>query len=167
MHHPHRPWTFSLVLLAGLLAALPAAAQTVLLVVREKVDSTPLPPPFPVREGVSDSLFNAGVIVLDAPGSAPLPGAAELVRMARAAGAEAILEVETDYADTRLGTDLLRIFARTSYSLLDASTSGVIGAGTEGATNRDRERDVDRAALGGEIGRKVAEQVKRLLESRG
>lgn len=155
-----------MVLLAGLMAAFPAGAQTVLLVVREKVDSTALPPPFPVREGITDSLFNAGVIVLDAPGSTPLPGAAELARMARAAGAEAVLEVATEYADTSLGTDLLRISARTIYSLLDASTSGVIGRGTEEATNRDRERVVDRAALGGEIGRKVAEEVKRLLDSR-
>jgi hypothetical protein len=167
MHHPHRQWAFSVVLLAGFLAALPASAQTVLLVVRENVDSAALPPPFPVREGVSGSLFSSGVIVLDAPGSAPLPGAAELARMARAAGAEAVLEVATDYADTRVGTDLLRISARTKWSMLDAATSRVIGTGTEEATNRDREKDVDRLALGGEIGRKVAEQVKRLLDSRG
>ena len=167
MDRPHRSWTLFLILLAGLLSALPATSQTVLLVVREKVDSAALPPPLPVREGISDSLFNAGVIVLDAPGSAPVPAAAQLARMAQAAGADAVLEVATEYADTRLGADLLRISARTTYSLIDSATSGVIGTGTEEATNRDREGDVDRAALGSEIGRKVAEQVKRLLDGRG
>lgn len=167
MRHPRRPRAACLVLLSGLLAALPAAAQTVLLVVRESVDSTALPPPLPVREGVSDRLFDSGVIVLDVPGSAPLPSAAELARMARAAGAEAVLEVATDYADTRVGADLLRISARTKWSILDASTSRLIGSGTEEATNRDREKDVNRLTLGGEIGRKVAEQVKRLLDARG
>jgi hypothetical protein len=166
MDHPHRSWTFCMVLLAGLLSALPAASQTVLLVVREKVDSAALPPPLPVREGISGSLFDAGVIVLDAPGSAPIPAAPQLARMARAAGADAVLEVATEYADTRLGAELLRISARTTYSLIDSSTSAVIGTGAEEATNRDRERDVDRAALGGEIGRKVAEQVKLLLDRR-
>ena len=166
MNRSQRSLTVALVLLAGLLSALPAVSQTVLLVVREKVDSTALPPPLPVREGISDSLFNAGVIVLDAPGSAPVPAAPQLAKMARAAGADAVLEVATEYADTLLGTDLLRISARTRYSLIDSSTSGVIGTGTEEATNRDREREVGRAALGGEIGRKVAEQVKLLLHSR-
>jgi hypothetical protein len=161
-----RSWTLCLVLAAGLLCALPAASQTVLLVVRERVNSAALPPPLPVREGISDSLFNAGVIVLDAPGTAPVPGAPQLARMAQAAGADAVLEVATEYADTRLGADLLRISARTTYSLIDASTSGVIGTGTEEATNRDRESDVDRAALGGEIGRKVAERVRQLLDRR-
>jgi len=138
----------------------------VLLVVRERVDSAALPPPLPVREGISDSLFNAGLIVLDAPGSAPVPAVSQLARMAQAAGADAVLEVATEYADIRLGADLLRISARTTYSLIDSATSGVIGTGTEEATNRDRESDVDRAALGSEIGRKVAEQVKRLLDGR-
>ena len=167
MRHPSRRWTVSLLLLSGVLVAFPAAAQTLLLVTREKVDSAALPPPFPVREGLADALFNAGVIVLDDPGSAPLPAAADLARIARAAGAGMVLEVATQYADTRLGVDLLRIAARTTWSILDASTGGVIGEGAEEATNRDREQDVDRAALGAEIGRKVAEKVKRLLESRG
>ena len=166
MSRPYRSWTLFLVLLAGLLCALPAASQTVLLVVRERVDSAALPPPLPVREGISDSLFNAGLIVLDAPGSAPVPAVSQLARMAQAAGADAVLEVATEYADIRLGADLLRISARTTYSLIDSATSGVIGTGTEEATNRDRESDVDRAALGSEIGRKVAEQVKRLLDGR-
>jgi len=164
MRHPGRPWIVFLPLLAGLLAALPAAAQTVLLVVRENVDSAALPPPFPVREGLSASLFDAGVIVLDAPGSEEMPAASEAARLALAAGAEAVVEVATVYADTKLDKDLLRISARTTWTVLDASTSRPIGSGTEEATNRDREKDVDRLALGGEIGRRVADRVRRLLD---
>jgi len=156
-----------LAIIASLAMAAPAGAQTVLLLVRENVDSTALPPPFPVREGVSDALFNAGVIILDAPGSASMPGAAEAARIARAAGAEAVLEVTTVYADTKLGTDLLRISARTTWSILDASNNRLIGSGAEEGTNLDREKDVNRLALGGEIGRKVAQEVKQLLDKRG
>ncbi len=171
MRHPYlypaRPLILGLLVLAGLAAALPAAAQTVLLVVRENVDSAELPPPFPVREGLSDSLFNAGVIVLDAPGSQAMPQAAEAIRLARAAGAEAVLEVATIYADVKMDKDVVRISARTTWTVLDAATSRSIGTGTEESSNRDRERAVDRMALGGEIGRKVAEKVKKLLDSRG
>lgn len=149
--------------LACLLAALPATAQTVLLVVREQADARPLPPPLAVREGLSGSLFDAGFIVLDAPGSAPVPGPAELARLARSAGADIVLEVATEYADTTLGTDLVRISARTSYALIDSSTSGIVAQGTRQATNKDREREVGRSALGSEIGRDVAGLVKKAL----
>lgn len=167
MRHPHRSLILGLLVLAVMAAALPAAAQTVLLVVRENVGSAALPPPFPVREGLSDGLFNAGVIVLDAPGTEAMPAAAEAIRIARAAGAEAVLEVATAYADVKLDKDLVRISAHTTWTVLDAATSRSIGSGTEESTNRDREQKVDRLALGGEIGRKVAEKVKKLLDSRG
>ncbi len=163
MRRSRYPWLLAPALLAGLSAAVPASSQTVLLVVRENVDSTTLAPPYPVREGVSDSLFSAGVIVLDAPGTQAMPGAAEAARLARAAGAEAVVEVATVYADTKLDKDLLRISARTTWTILEASTSRLVGSGTEEATNRDREKDVDRLKLGAEIGRKVADQVMRLL----
>jgi hypothetical protein len=117
-----------------------------------------------VREGISGSLFDAGFIVLDAPGSAPVPGPAELARLARSAGAEIVLEVATEYADIPLGTDLVRISARTSYALIDSSTSGIVAQGTREATNKDREREVGRAALGNEIGKDVAALVKKALD---
>ena len=163
----HRPWITCLVVAAAIGVAMPAASQTVLLVVRENVDSDALPPPFPVREGLSNGLFDAGVIVLDAPGTERMPATAEAVRLATAAGAEAVVEVATVYADTTLQKDLVRIAARTTWTILDAATSRTIGSGTEEATNRDREKEIDRLALGGEIGRKLAAQVKRLLDLRG
>jgi hypothetical protein len=155
-------------LLAGacLLAALPASAQTVLLIVREKKDAQPLPPPLAVREGVSGSLFDAGFIVIDAPGTAAVPGPTELAKLARSAGAELVLQCSTEYADTSLGADMVRISARTSFALIDSSNGGILFQGTGDATNKDRERDVGRTALGAEIGKDIAGQVKKAIESR-
>ncbi len=131
-----------------------------LLVVVEAANSRPLPPPLAVREGVSASLFDAGCIVLDAPRSGKLPAPAEAARLARSAGAEVALEISTEYADVAVGVDLLRISARTTYVLIDPATSGVLERGTSEATNRDRERDVGRVALGAEIGKGVAQAVQ-------
>jgi hypothetical protein len=151
---------------ACLLAAMPVTAQTVLLVVREKADAQPLPPPFAVREGLSGSLFDAGFIVLDAPGTAAIPAQAELVRMARAAGAEIVLQCSTEYANTTLGADLVRISARTSFTLIDTATGGFLAKGTSDATNKDRERNVSRMVLGAEIGKDVADRVRKALALR-
>ncbi len=157
---------FLLLVTGSLLAATAAEAQTVLLLVVEKANSQTLPPPLAVREGVSASLFDAGCIVLDAPGAGTLPALSETTRLARSAGAEVVLEVSTDYADTSLSADLLRISARTTYTLIDTATSGVLTRGTREASNRDRERDVNRAALGAEIGRDIARAVSDFLARR-
>ncbi len=135
MNAPSRILVRAVLACACLLAALPAATQTLLLVVREKVDTRPLPPPLPVREGISGSLFDAGFIVIDDPGSSPVPAPAELARRARSAGAEMALEVAAEYVDRTLGADLVRISARTSFSLIDSATGGVIAQGTQEATN--------------------------------
>jgi hypothetical protein len=148
------------------MVTVPAAAQTVLLVVHEKLDTRPLPPPFAVREGLSGSLFDAGFIVLDAPGTGPVPGPVELARLARSAGAEVVLQCSTEYANTSLGADLVRISARTSFALIDSSTGGFLIQGTREATNKDREREVGRTALGGEIGRDLAALVRKTLAVR-
>ena len=156
----------SVLALACLLAGMPAAAQTLLLVVQEKANARPLPPPSSVREGASGDLFDAGYIVLDAPASTSFPAAAELALIGRSAGADLVLAVTTDYADAPYGLDLLRISARTTFALIDTTTSAVVAHGTREATNRERERDVNRSVLGGEIGRDVAAQVKVFLERR-
>jgi hypothetical protein len=153
----------SAIVLACVLAGLPAAAQSLLLVVQENANAMPLKPPFTVREGISNDLFDAGYIVLDAPGSSPLPPAAVLAQSAQSAGADIVLAVATDYSDVLLPLDMLRISARTTYALIDAATSAIIAQGTRAATNEDRERDVTRAVLGGEIGKDVADQVKTAL----
>ena len=166
MKPPSRPRLRSVLALASLLAGMPAAAQTLLLVVQEKANARPLPPPSAVREGASGDLFDAGYIVLDAPVSPSFPAAAELALMGRSAGADLVLAVTTDYADAPQGLDLLRISARTTFALIDTTTSVVVTHSTREATNRDRERDVNRSVLGGEIGRDVAAQVKVFLERR-
>lgn len=149
----------------ALAAAPPSGAQTILLMVVEAANSQRLAPPLAVREGVSASLFDAGCIVLDAP-AGKLPAPADAARLAREAGAEVVLEVATEYADTSVGTNLLRISARTTYSLIDPVTSGVLARGTREATNRDREKDVGRIALGAEIGKDVAQAVRAFLDQR-
>jgi hypothetical protein len=162
MKAPHRV-VVATIAFACLFVTLPAAGQAVLLVVREKADGKPLPPPFAVREGLSGSLFDAGFIVIDAPGTAAIPGPGELARLARSAGAEIVLQCSTEYADTKIGADLLRIAARTSYSVIDSSTGEILAHGTRESTNRGREQEVGRTALGGEIGRDVAVQVRKSL----
>ncbi|MGA2642358.1 MAG: hypothetical protein ABSG21_15820, partial [Spirochaetia bacterium] len=136
MKAPPRMFARAIFALACLLAALPATAQTLLLVVHENADRRPLPPPLAVREGISSSLFDAGFIVLDAPGSAPMPDPAELARMARAAGAEIVVAVAAEYADTNMGSDMVRISARTSYVLIDSSTGEIVAQGAREATNK-------------------------------
>ena len=169
-HHlslPHRVLPLALcgAVTAGLLvSASPAPAQSVLLLVVEAANAQPLDPPLPVREGLSATLFDAGCIVLDSPGAAALPAPADAAKMARSAGAEVALEVATDYADVGIAKDLLRISARTTYTLIDPSTSGVLARGTRTATNRDREKDVTRTVLGAEIGKDVAQLVRDYLD---
>jgi hypothetical protein len=164
MKTPRRIRLKAALAIACLVGVLPLSAQAVLLVVRENSSGRPLSPPLAVREGISGSLFDSGFIVLDAPGSAPIPNPSELARMARSAGAQAALEVTTEYTDTSLGSDLLRISARTSYALIDCARSGIIAQGTQEATNKDRERETGRAALGSEIGRDILRRVKQALE---
>jgi len=109
-------------------------------------------------------LFDAGCIVLEAPGISALPTPPEAAGMARSAGAEVALEVSTEYADTSLGTDLVQISARATYALIDTSTSVVLTLGTRTATNRNREKDVTRAALGAEIGQGIGQVIRDYLD---
>lgn len=152
--------------LAFLLAGLPAAAETVLLVVQETANARSLPPPFAVREGITGDLFDAGYIVLDAPGSSSLLAAEQLARLGRSAGADFVVTVAAEYSDTLLGTDTLRISARTAYALIDSATGAVLAQGTRDASNKERERSVGRSVLGGEIGADIAARVKMAIERR-
>lgn len=151
---------------ACLLAGMPAAAETLLLVVQDGANSRPLPRPSAVREGLTGDLFDAGYIVLDAPSSVPFPPAPDLAAIGQSAGADVVVAVATDYTDTTLPLDFIRISARTTYSLVDCATSAVIAQGTRQTSNRDRERDVTRTVLGEEIGKDVAALVKKILERR-
>ena len=94
------------------------------------------------------------------------PKTAEAARLARSAGAEVALEVSTEYADTSVEANLLRIAARTTYAVIDPATSGVLARGTREATNSGREKDVGRVALGAEIGKDVARVIQDVLDRR-
>ena len=140
----------------------PASAQTILLLIRENVAGRPLPAPLPVREGLTASLFDAGIVVFDLPGAAPASGASEIMRLAQSAGADLILEVQADYTDTAAGGGL-RISLHVSWSLLAGKTGALLISGTRDAANSGRERDVDRLALGAEIAAPIAEEVRKAL----
>jgi hypothetical protein len=153
-------------LLACLIAGFPAAAETLLLVVQDGANSRPLPRPSAVREGLTSDLFDAGYIVLDAPSASPFPSAGDLAVIGQTAGADVVIAVATDYSDTLLPLDFVRITAKTTYALVDVATKAVIEQGTRQTSNKDRERDVTRMVLGEEIGRDVAALVKGILERR-
>jgi len=150
--------------LAVLLAAVPLTAQTILLAIQETANGTPLAPPLPAREGVAGSLFDNGFIVLDLPGDAP-SATAELIRVARAAGADLVLEVRVQYSDRSLGVGKTRISGSVAYTLTDTTSGAVRAKGQEGASNADREKDVDRVILGQEIGKTLVLRIQQALKS--
>jgi hypothetical protein len=140
----------------------PVAAQTVLLVIQESAAGRPLAAPLPLREGLAASLFDSGIIVFDLPGVTPASGADEISRLAQRAGADFILKVQADYADTQSSGNV-SISAHVTWSLLVSATGKAVAAGSRDASNRGREHDVDRAALGAEIAVPVVEEVRKAL----
>ena len=151
--------------LLSLISAAPLAAQTLLLIVRESTDGKPLPPPLPTKEGLESGLFDAGYIVLEYPDAAAVPDQAELRRTARFGGADLILSITVEYTEAAISLNLVRCSGRAVYSITDAAHGAVRAKGKQDASNKDRERGVDRRALGQEIGRALAEKVTEALKS--
>jgi len=162
--HTGRILRAALVAASYLVLALPAGAQTVLLVIQESVGGRPLAAPLPLREGLAASLFDAGIIVFDLPGVTPASGAAEISRLAQSGGADIILTVQADYVDVPLGGNI-RISAHITWSLLTSAKGGIIAEGTRDGSNSGREHDVDRPALGVELAVPIAEEVRKALGS--
>jgi hypothetical protein len=129
-----------------------AGAQTVLLVVKETLNTSPVAPPFAVHEGLAAALFDDGAILIDLPGGADM-AKQELLRTAVAGGADFVLSVAVDYAGT--GSDAPTVQGHATWSL-QTVTGTPITSGTLDATNRGRERSVGRTALGAEIGAALA-----------
>ena len=152
----------ALAVLAFIMAA-PLPAQAILLAAREAVGGVPLPTPFAVREILEETLFDQGFIVFDIALSNPPQSRGELARIARTAGADLVLEVLVTYVDTPISTHLVQIAGTADFALIDAVTGEVTTQGREKAANRDRERDVDRPALGREIGTLVAAHIVQAL----
>jgi hypothetical protein len=154
-----------LLFLLALISAAPLAAQTFLLVVRESMEGNPLPPPLPTKEALGSALFDAGYIVLEFPDAPVAPDPAELRRTARDGGADLILSVTVEYTESAISLNLIRHSGRAAYSLTDAANGAVRARGNQEASNKDREREVDRRVLGQEIGRTLAEKVAEALKS--
>ena len=160
-----RAWRLSLLLLVALAAAVPVTAETILLTVRESVNDAPLAPPLPSREGVAGSLFDGGFIVIDLPGDTPARDAAEMIGVARSAGADLLLDVRVRYSDRALGGGVVRISGSVAFTLTDAASGVVRAKGEEAVTNANREKDVDRVILGQEIGRTLAGRIREALKA--
>jgi hypothetical protein len=147
-----------LVAFLALCAAGTAAAQTVLIVDTERDGETLLAGPLPVREGLADALYGLGLIVFDLPGDSTPATAAEVLRVARAAGADVVVKVDVSYQGTP-GTTPRRVSARATWTATSASTGASVAGGSLDGTNADREKLVDRMQLGEELGGKIAAAV--------
>ena len=144
-----------MLLLPALLAGAPRLpAQSLLVVVRETLNGTPLSAPYSSREGLAATLFDAGLIIFDLTGPAPSAG---LLATAAGAGADYLLEVTVDYSST--GTSQPRVDGHAAFTLRTVPGGAVVLRGTLDGTNRDREGSVSRQALGQEIGGQVAQKV--------
>jgi hypothetical protein len=151
----------------ALIGAAPLAAQTVLLVVQESVDGKPLPSPLAVKEGLGSGLFDAGYIVFEFPDSDRAPDQAVVTHTARSAGADLILSVSVAYTETAISASLVRRSGRATYALTSSANGTVRTKGTQDASNKDREADVDRRALGEELGALIAKKIAEALAASG
>jgi len=139
------------------------SAQTLLLMVEESSRSGPLDPPLAVREGVAQNLFAAGVIVVEVPPTYVRPPV--LPAFARAAGADIILDVTASYTETPGAANRPDISVATTFSLIDAETGNTLAKASDDATNKDREAQVDRTALGEEIGVRIVAAAEKVLSA--
>jgi hypothetical protein len=143
-----------------------ARAETILLAATETADGRQLLPPLPVREALAASLFESGVIVFDIPESTPALGPEELLRAAKAGGAGLLLVLGAGYRETKLSSGLVRIAVAGSFALTDVDTGALISRGEADLDNRDNERDMNRGAMGEQMGRLLAGRIEALLAAR-
>jgi hypothetical protein len=153
MEEKPRPVLLVAAVLGMLTCCVAARAQAVLLVVEETLNGTPLPPPFASHEGIAAALFDDGIIVLDLPGGA-VSDSAQLSRTAVSAGADYVLAVTVDYATS--GSSAMRVDAHAAFRLFPVPSGNMVLQAAADGTNKGRERTVDRAGLGDEVGRVVA-----------
>jgi hypothetical protein len=140
-------------------------AETIMIAVQESVDGAPSQPPLPTLEGVSGALFDAGHIVFDAGKLAPSVKTAELARIARDANAGWLLRVNVVYTQTKVDKDSVRVACSATFSLVNAENGTTSLSDKVSATNAGRERNMDRAALGMELGKLISQKVVRALPS--
>lgn len=152
--------------IALLLSGAPLHSETLLIAVTETVDGKPSPLPPPATEGIFDGLFESGNIVFNTEdGSAPL-SSKELVRIAGSGGAKYVLVAAVTFQRTPLAGGLTGIMASARFSLIAVERGATLGAGTLTDDNRGREKDMDLAKLGFELGEKIAKETVKLMVSR-
>ncbi len=137
-------------------------AETVLVAARETVDGTPSAPPLPSVDGVFAGLFAAGHLVFDA-GPRDPTATGELVEAAREGGAGWLLQISVAYTQTKLEQGAVRVAGSASFSLVNAATGAASLSEMVAATNAGREKSIDRAALGVELGRLISQKVTKAI----
>jgi hypothetical protein len=155
--------------LACVLLLAPAALfpETILLCVTETVNGEPSPQPLPASEGIWSGLFESGHIIFNTRDGKPAPPLETLVELAVSGGAGYILDTRVAFVRTPREDGLTMISAKAEYSLILAKTGKAIGKGIVSGDNKVREKEVDLAALGMELGKRVAEKASALLAQRG
>jgi len=141
-------------------AALPAAAETFLVVVAETDDGQPSAPPLAAREGIFSALFDAEQIGFEVPADWPPQRAEELRRLAQEAGAGIVATVVVDWHQERQPGGALRVRGRGSIVLVDALTGRETASVAFAVGNEGRERTADRPRLGLEIGNALVEAIR-------
>jgi hypothetical protein len=158
--------TIPALVFAALLPLAAAFPETLLLCVTETVDGNPSPTPLPASEGIWDGLFERGHIIFNTEeGKPPLP-LSTLVELAVSGGARYILTARVAFERTPRDAGPAEISARAGYSLYSAKTGGVVGEGTVTDDNKGREKKVDLANLGFELGNLIAEKASKLMAKR-
>jgi hypothetical protein len=72
-----------------------------------------------------------------------------------------------EYIETAISASLVRRSGRATYALTNAANGTVRTKGTQDASNKDREADVDRRALGEELGALIAKKIAEALAASG
>ncbi len=154
-----------LLLVTGVFAAGVLGAETVMIAARETVDGAPSQPPIAAVEGVSSGLFEAGHIVFDAGQVGPSSKTTDLAEVAREGKAEWLLQITVAYTQTKLDQEAVRVTCLATFSLVNASTGATSFSDKVSDSNSGREKKVDRAALGAELGKLISQKVVKALPS--
>ncbi len=149
------------ILVLGLAAGPPVAAEIVGVYTDERINGRPAALPQPGLEGILDSLFEAACVAVELEAPEPVRpegGGAEggfpaLQAAARRAGAEYLLVSRFESTRSPAGSD--RVESRAEYWLLEVSTSRLLARG-ELAADNDGRREADARRLSFELGAQAA-----------
>jgi len=131
-----------------------AHAETILVWVTETLDGQPAPLPPATAEGIMDSLFESGNIVIGINAEKQPASLQALVTEAETGGAHYILRADVTFTRTTAAGGKTTVSAAATYTLY----AGGSPAGQNSATddNRGREKDMDLGKLAFELGTKIA-----------